>query len=337
MDGRQLAAATARQGLRTAASAATGGATLWLRLAVPIAVVVAALAGLLLLVVLLAAAGGPAPAAASGGMLGINPTILSAYLQAAQLSPGIDRGCEVRWQVLAGIGRVESNHGQHWGPRTEIRGNGDVAPPIIGPRLDGTQGTARITDTDQGRWDRDTVYDRAVGPMQFIPSSWEVFGQDGNGDGRADPHNVFDATLAAAAHLCWAPAPPSSGVKDLSDAGELAAALFSYNRSQAYVSTVLGWIDCPAAAGVSDPWRTSSARVGRDSTGLRMHTVRRSATGGILTDRRAAPSSPTVTLGPDASSWRLPAAACSRRSMYWRYSSSEAAAAGKCVRPSLVT
>lgn len=47
--------------------------------------------------------------------------------------------------------------------------------------------------------------------MQFIPSTWSNggpdgtgWGADGNGDGKKDPHNVFDAALAAGGYLCAA-------------------------------------------------------------------------------------------------------------------------------------
>ncbi len=132
------------------------------------------------------------------------------------------------WTVLAGISRVESNHGRYGG--ASIDAAGVVSPPIIGIALDGTGGTARILDSDGGRWDRDLVFDRAVGPFQFIPSSWRIFGGDGNGDGIADPHNVHDALPAMRRHLC-----PEGQVTDVR------AAILSYNHSHAYVDEVLDW------------------------------------------------------------------------------------------------
>jgi len=105
-----------------------------------------------------------------------------------------------------------------------------VTPAIIGIPLNGTNGTAAIRDTDDGRFDGDTVWDRAVGPFQFIPSSWAIYGQDGNGDGDRNPNNIYDAVPAAVAHLC-----PSGTVTDTE------AAIFAYNRSTAYVQLVLEW------------------------------------------------------------------------------------------------
>ena len=75
---------------------------------------------------------------------------------------------------------------------------GRTLSPILGPVLDGAGDFAAITDTDGGGWDGDTTWDRAVGPMQFIPSSWAVWGRDGDGDGRSDPSDIDDAALATA-------------------------------------------------------------------------------------------------------------------------------------------
>lgn len=168
---------------------------------------------------------------------GIDDVLLRAYGQAASRTPEVNPNCSgMRWSILAGIGQVESNHAAG----SSISATGDTTPRIIGPRLDGSGhggNTTAFPDTDGGLWDGDTAFDRAVGPMQFIPTSWEIFGQDGNGDGIKDPHNVFDATLAAAAHLC-------GGVtRDLSDREELRKAIFAYNRSSSYVDQVLAQID----------------------------------------------------------------------------------------------
>ncbi len=88
-------------------------------------------------------------------------------------------GCHITWPLLAGIGKVESAHAS--GGRVEA--NGNTRGKILGPVLDGGPGMAAITDTDQGLYDGDTAWDRAVGPMQFIPGTWTAFGADGNGDG----------------------------------------------------------------------------------------------------------------------------------------------------------
>jgi hypothetical protein len=138
-------------------------------------------------------------------------------------------GCGLRLQLLAAIGQVES--GQARGGR--VLPDGTSLSPILGPRLDGN-GFALIRDSDGGAYDGDTVYDRAVGPMQFIPSTWAHWGADGNGDGRADPGNIFDAALAAGRYLC-------AGGRDLSEPAGLERAVLGYNHSAAYLRTVLAW------------------------------------------------------------------------------------------------
>ncbi len=117
---------------------------------------------------------------------GIPSRAVRAYQQAA-----VAAGCGIPWTLVAAIGRVESNHGQFGGATLLSDGRSD--PPIIGIPLDGRPGVAEIKDTDGGKWDGDTTYDRAVGPMQFIPSSWAIFGVDGDGDGKIDPFDIDDA------------------------------------------------------------------------------------------------------------------------------------------------
>jgi hypothetical protein len=193
----------------------------------------AGLGGLLVLAVIAGAT--PARGDPAAGAADIPAVVLDAYLNAEALAPELADRCAVRWQILAGIGKVESGHGTHGG--ADVLADGTVTPAIIGIALDGTGGTARIPDTDGGRWDGDPAWDRAVGPMQFIPSSWRRFGQDGNGDGHRDPNNIYDAALAAAAHLCW------TRPGDYTDTDQLARALLGYNRSHTYVETVLAWVD----------------------------------------------------------------------------------------------
>jgi membrane-bound lytic murein transglycosylase B len=107
--------------------------------------------------------------------------------------------------------------------------------------LDGRPGVAFIADTDGGRFDGDTVFDRAVGPMQFIPSSWRSFGMDGNGDGVADPNNIDDAALAAGRYLC-------ANGRDLSTGPGWRSAVLSYNNSDDYGRRVYAAADQYASA-----------------------------------------------------------------------------------------
>lgn len=141
--------------------------------------------------------------------------------------------CRVSWAAIAGIGKVESNHGRYRGAQFAL--NGDVYPRILGIPLDGTR-SALIRDTDQGVLDSDLEFDRAVGPMQFIPSTWARINEDGNNDSVRDPNNAYDAALGTAAYLCRAV--PSGGL-DTDEA--LRPAFFSYNHSSAYVELVLQW------------------------------------------------------------------------------------------------
>jgi membrane-bound lytic murein transglycosylase B len=161
----------------------------------------------------------------------ISTIALDAYWRAQQALRLTDPGCRVSWWALAGIGRTESRHGTYLG--SEVAPDGAVTPPILGPPLDGTNGFRVVADSDGGALDGDATTDRAVGPMQFLPSTWRTVGRDGTGDGRADPDNVYDAALGAGAYLC------RSG--DLSGEQGLRAAYLTYNRSLTYVDTVLGF------------------------------------------------------------------------------------------------
>jgi hypothetical protein len=180
------------------------------------------------------APGVPAGAAdsviASSSTSGIPSAALAAYQRAAQVIDAADSSCNASWPLIAAIGRVESDHGRY-GSNT-LGQDGVSRPGVFGIPLDGSNGTARITDTDAGRYDGDPVYDRAVGPMQFIPSTWSVVGVDGDGDGMRNPQDIDDAALATAVYLC-------SGDEDLSTPAGQQVAVYRYNHSQEYVDLVL--------------------------------------------------------------------------------------------------
>ncbi|MYS86958.1 lytic transglycosylase domain-containing protein [Embleya scabrispora] len=175
------------------------------------------------------------------GTGGIPQTVLLAYQQAASNLARMDPGCKLPWTLLAGIGRVESEHA--YGGNVTV--DGTAVTPILGPRLDGGP-WARIADTDGGRYDFDTEFDRAVGPMQFIPSTWKSWGMDGNRDGQINPQNIFDATLTAGRYLC-------AGNRDLSTGAGLNAAILSYNHSNEYVRNVMSWMTYYATGARSVP------------------------------------------------------------------------------------
>ncbi len=82
-------------------------------------------------------------------------------------------------------------------------------------------------ETDYGR-DLSLSSAGAEGWMQFLPSTWAMYGVDANGDGYADPYNPADAIFAAARYL-----------KAAGGARHIDAAIFSYNHSQSYVASVL--------------------------------------------------------------------------------------------------
>ena len=173
-------------------------------------------------------------AIASASVTGIPDAALSAYQRAETVINAADRSCNISWQLIAAVGRVESDHGRANG--NSLDDEGLATPGIFGIPLDGSNNTAVIRDTDAGQYDSDSRWDRAVGPMQFIPSTWSVVGVDGDGDGQRDPQDIDDAALATAVYLC-------SGDDDLATDAGRRAAVFRYNHSQDYVDLVLSFMD----------------------------------------------------------------------------------------------
>jgi membrane-bound lytic murein transglycosylase B len=170
---------------------------------------------------------------------GVPARALQAYGNAELVLRSTTPGCRLSWATLAGIGRIESNHGQFAG--AVLGSDGRPSKPIIGVPLDGSVGVRRIADTDGGRYDGDPSLDRAVGPMQFIPSTWNKWTSDANGDGRGDPQQIDDAALAAARYLCV-------GGRDMSSPSGWWAGVLSYNNSVPYGQKVFGLADSYAKA-----------------------------------------------------------------------------------------
>jgi hypothetical protein len=176
--------------------------------------------------------------------LDIDLVVVDAYLRAARRIDAAEPACGVQWWILAAIGLIESNHsrGRTIGP------TGDITPRVIGVPLDGSPGLAAIRDSDGGRLDGDTTWDRAVGPMQFIPQTWAALGVDGNDDGIADPHNVYDGAASSAVLLCRA-----RGGQRLDSLPGLSQAAFAYNQSTAYVAAVVAAADRLAQTDLRPP------------------------------------------------------------------------------------
>jgi len=166
------------------------------------------------------------PAAVGATEAGVRPELVDAYWLAVSASP---LQCHLTVSLLAAIGQVESgNLAGH-----QLDADNRVVPEILGPVLDGKKYDA-IRDTDDGELDHNRLWDRAVGPMQFVPSSWRVAGVDLDGDGRRDPQDIDDAAGTAMVYLC-------SGGRDLASPAALREAVLSYNHSASYVELVLAW------------------------------------------------------------------------------------------------
>ena len=168
-------------------------------------------------------------AAGVAPVTGVPERALQAYAYAHTVVAETQPDCRLTWVTLAGIARIESNHGRFQG-RT-LGEDGRPSTPIIGIPLNGGPNVRAIGDTDGGQLDGDQVWDRAVGPFQFIPTSWAKWRSDGDGDGAGDPQNIDDASVAAARYLC-------AGNRDLSTGLGWQRAVLSYNNSAAYVQSV---------------------------------------------------------------------------------------------------
>lgn len=164
---------------------------------------------------------------------GIPVIALEAYAYAAKVAEKENPRCKIAWTTLAGIGTIESHNGTYHG--AQLQPNGDALPPIRGVRLDGSNGNLHLPDTDKGELDGDDTQDRAMGPMQFIPDTWRVYGvRAASEDGKPNPDNIDDAALSAAGYLC-------SRGGDLSTVDGWIRALWAYNMSDEYAEQVRDW------------------------------------------------------------------------------------------------
>lgn len=163
-------------------------------------------------------------------LTGIPARALRAYGIAHAAMAATQPKCQITWVTLAGIARVESNHGTTGG-RTVLP-DGRESSPIIGVALNGAPGVRSIAATPAGYYfDHDPMWDHAIGPFQFIPSTWAAWQSDGNGDGKADPQNIDDSAMAAARYLC-------ANNRNLASGEGWLQAIMSYNNSVQYVQDV---------------------------------------------------------------------------------------------------
>ncbi|BAW09615.1 lytic murein transglycosylase [Nocardia seriolae] len=181
------------------------------------------------------------------GVLGIPEIVLAAYRNAELALQSSDPNCHLPWYLLAGIGRIESNHADNG--RTDTAGT--TVTPIYGPALDSTLPGNEIIKAADGN------YVRAIGPMQFLPSTWSVYAANGKGSGTPDPNNVFDAALAAGKYLC-------SGGMDLADPAQQLRAVLRYNNSVAYAANVLSWANAYRTGGTPQQVTISPDLVGNN-------------------------------------------------------------------------
>lgn len=135
------------------------------------------------------------------------------FQQLTALWQGAGSAYGIPWQVLAAINKVESNFGRNMGPSSA----------------------------------------GAVGWMQFMPSTWQRWGLDANGDGIADPWNPQDAIYAAARYLA-----ASGGGQDI------ARAILCYNHAQWYVDEVLQLAQSFGSGGVGQTFQLDQLQVSLD-------------------------------------------------------------------------
>ena len=155
---------------------------------------------------------------------------LRAYHRAEKSMATADPDCNISWTMLAAIGKVETNHGRFGG--AQLGSDGVSRPEIRGPQLNGAGAFAAIHDSDNGTLDRDKVWDRAVGQMQFLPQTWSSVARDGDGNGTRNPDDIDDSALGSAVYLCGAGG-------SLATVEGMSRAAFRYNHSDYYVQLVL--------------------------------------------------------------------------------------------------
>ncbi len=155
---------------------------------------------------------------------------LMAYQRAETVINAARPQCHLDWSVLAAVGRVESDHGRDGGGA--LGTGGTARPALYGVTLDGKAGRQKVRDTDAGALDGVGRWDRTMGPLNFLPTTWTVVGVDSDGDGRRNPQDIDDAALAAAVVLC------GQG-HDLAKPDGLTRALRDLNPADGYARAVM--------------------------------------------------------------------------------------------------
>ncbi|MGQ4601023.1 lytic murein transglycosylase [Nocardia sp. R6R-6] len=183
------------------------------------------------------------------GPMGVPGISMAAYQNAERILAAENPVCGMPWSLLAGIGRVESTHA--FGGKADADGN--PLSPVYGPVLDGSlSGNQVVGDSDDGALDGLAGYDRAIGPMQFLPQTWKHYAADGNGDGIADPQNLFDAALTTGRYLC-------DGGLNMRDPAQRTKAILRYNHSMAYVANVMSWATSYSTGAA--PWAGDTPKI----------------------------------------------------------------------------
>ncbi|HZD64980.1 MAG TPA: hypothetical protein VE152_02650, partial [Acidimicrobiales bacterium] len=183
----------------------------------------------------LLALGAPAPSRSLPPGLAMPTMVFDAYLTAAGEMGRVDPGCHLSWADLAAIGKIESDNAQYHG--TRLAADGTAFPAILGPALDGTGGNGAYLVPANVSWDGSGPFERAVGPMQFLPTTWQALARVLPPLPRGvppNPNNVYAAALGAGRYLCLA-----AGPRGMTSLQGIKAAYFSYNHSVSYVGHAL--------------------------------------------------------------------------------------------------
>ena len=105
----------------------------------------------------------------------------------------------MHWTLIAGIGRVESTHAYDG---KDADDNGNLLKPVLG--LSSTAASAARPSSATPTAARSTATPSTTAPSAHAvpPETWNQYAGDGNGDGIADPQNLFDSALTTGKYLC---------------------------------------------------------------------------------------------------------------------------------------